>query len=222
MNRRILVLLILVVAVAGFTAATYFYLAPVDESGEQASPTLPVSGAAPEATNLVRFHSPSFGPASAPVTVVEFFDPSCEACRAFYPIVKQMMEKHPDDIRLVLRYVLNHPGSEEAARIIETARKQGVFLPVVEALLASQPEWHDDPRILQAWEAAERAGLDVQQAREQMMAADITAILEKDMADARQFGVRATPTFFVNGRELTNFGVQPLYSMILSEIERAR
>ena len=28
---------------------------------------------------LVRFHSPTFGPADAPETIVEFFDPSCEA-----------------------------------------------------------------------------------------------------------------------------------------------
>jgi protein-disulfide isomerase len=31
-------------------------------------------------------HSPVLGPQGAPVTIVEFFDPACETCHAFYPI----------------------------------------------------------------------------------------------------------------------------------------
>ena len=46
-------------------------------------------------TTLVRPHSPIMGRADAPVTIVEFFDPACETCRAFYPIVKKIMAEHP-------------------------------------------------------------------------------------------------------------------------------
>lgn len=221
MSRRVLVVSIAAIAVFGFALAVIFY--PREETVAYQAPSAGTPSAEkPSAENLVRFHSPSFGPANAQVTIVEFFDPSCEACRAFYPIVKQMMERHPDDIRLVLRYVLNHQGSEEASRILEVARKQGVFVPVIEALLDSQPKWHDDPQILAAWVAAEQAGLDVQNAREQLMSAEITAALEKDTADATRIGVRGTPTFFVNGRPLTQFGAQPLYDLIKSEINGSR
>lgn len=218
MNRRVLVVAVLVVAVVGFAIAALLY-PQAKEPGYQ--PVTHAQTSAPQRTeNLVRFHSPSFGPSDASVTVVEFFDPSCEACRAFYPIVKQMMEKHPQDIRLVLRYVLNHQGSEEAARILEAARKQDLFVPVIEALLDSQPAWHDDPQIVAAWQAAEQAGLNVEQAREQMMSANIDAALERDTADAKRLGVRGTPTFFVNGRPLTEFSAQQLYDLIKSEIDR--
>ena len=221
MSRRALVVVITLIAVIGFALAALFYPrqpVPAYQLGAQATQSVE----APSAQNLVRFHSPSFGPADARVTVVEFFDPSCEACRAFYPIVKQIMDKHPKDIRVVIRYVLNHKGSEEAARIIEAARKQNLFVPVLEALLDSQPAWHDDAQVMAGWEAAERAGLDVQKAREQMNSADIDAALSKDAADAQRLGVRGTPTFFVNGHALTQFGAQPLYDLIRREIDKPR
>ncbi|MDU9390526.1 DsbA family protein [Pseudomonas sp. zfem002] len=215
MSRRIAVIVISLLAIAGFLAAAFFY------KGNQAPPpqaTEPVKAS----SALVRFNAPSFGPAKAPVTIVEFFDPSCESCRAFYPIVKQMMAKHPEDVRLVLRYVRLHVGSEEAIRLLEAARKQGVYAPVLEAVLESQPQWHDDATAAAAWQAAAGAGLDVDKAREQMNSPDITATIQRDTEDAKSVGVKGTPTFFVNGKPLTSFGAQPLYDLIRSEIELSR
>ncbi|WP_434588865.1 thioredoxin domain-containing protein [Pseudomonas sp. R4-83] len=214
MSRRTLVLAISVLAVIGFAVAAFFY----DRASTVPQATAPVQ----ETGALVRFNSPSFGPVKAPVTIVEFFDPSCESCRAFYPIVKKMMSQHPADVRLVLRYVRLHVGSEEAIRILETARKQGVFVPVLEAVLEAQPQWHDDAKAMAAWDAAGQAGLDVTKAREDMMSAEITATIERDAADAKKVGVSGTPTFFVNGKPLTNFGAQPLYDLIWSEINQSR
>lgn len=214
MSRRATVLSIVVLAIVGFAAAAYFYQATVEKPAPQAAPQT--------ASNLVRFHSPTFGPADAPVTLVEFFDPSCESCRAFYPIVKDMMANNPGSIRLVLRYVLLHAGSEQAVRLLEASRKQGVFPQVLEAVLAAQPAWHDDPQVVKAWEAAEAAGLDVKQAREDIKSGKIDAVLAQDAADAKAVGVSGTPTFFVNGKPLPEFGAQPLYDLIKSEIAQAK
>lgn len=214
MNKRIVVIAISILAAIGFAAVAFFY----DRASTEPQTTTPVKGN----SALARFHSPSFGPANAPVTIVEFFDPSCESCRAFYPIVKQMMAKHPSDVRLVLRYVRLHKGSEEAIRLLEAARKQGVFQPVLEAVLDAQPRWHDDATASAAWAAASWAGLDVAKAREQMMSPEITATIEQDASDAKAVGVRGTPTFFVNGKPLTNFGAQQLYDLIRSEIDQSR
>ena len=214
MSRRTVVIAISVLAVVGFAVAAFFY----DRASTVPQATAPV----PENSALERFNSPSFGPANAPVTIVEFFDPSCESCRAFYPIVKKMMSQHPADVRLVLRYVKLHKGSEEAIRLLEAARKQGVFAPVLEAVLEAQPQWHDDAQASAAWDAAAQAGLDVAKAREEMVSPEITATIERDAADAKTVGVRGTPTFFVNGKPLTNFGAQQLYDLIWSEINQSR
>ncbi len=86
---------------------------------------------------LVRMHSPTLGKADAPVVIVEFLDPACETCRAFYPLVKAMLAENPDRIRLVLRYAPFHNGSDQVVAVLEAARKQDKFWPALEALLAT-------------------------------------------------------------------------------------
>ena len=57
------------------------------------------------------------------VTIVEFFDPACEACRAFYPVVEDILTDYPDDVRVVLRYAAFHgEASEQAIKVLEAAR----------------------------------------------------------------------------------------------------
>lgn len=95
-------------------------------------------------------------------------------------------------------------------------------MPVLEAVLAAQPQWHDDAQASAAWDAAAQAGLDVTKARADMMSSDITATIERDAVDAKTVGVSGTPTFFVNGKPLTNFGAQQLYDLIWSEVNQSR
>ena len=173
-----------------------------------------------EGSRLVRMHTPIIGPQNAPVTIVEFFDPACETCRAFYPIVKQIMAQHPDKVRLALRYAPFHQGSDQVVKLIEAARKQGLYTPVLEALLATQPEWadHAAPNIGIAFEAAARAGLDMGRARQDMETPEIQAVLAQDIEDLTALQVSKTPTFFVNGRSLPSFGPEQLTRLVAEEV----
>ncbi|MFT6344380.1 MAG: protein-disulfide isomerase, partial [Paraglaciecola sp.] len=54
--------------------------------------------------NVQREHSAIMGPLDAKVTIVEFFDPACGTCSAFYPFVKKLMDDNPGKVNLVLRY----------------------------------------------------------------------------------------------------------------------
>ena len=173
-----------------------------------------------EGSRLVRMHTPIIGPQNAPVTIVEFFDPACETCRAFYPIVKQIMAQHQDKVRIALRYAPFHHGSDQVVKLIEAARKQGLYTPVLEALLAAQPEWadHAAPNIGIAFEAAARAGLDMERARQDMETPEIQAVLAQDIEDLTALQVSKTPTFFVNGRSLPSFGPEPLARLVAEEV----
>lgn len=174
--------------------------------------------------NLERSYSPSFGPSTAKVTIVEFFDPACEACRAFYPLVKEIMEEHPNEIRLVLRYTAFHAGSDEVVRILEAARRQNLFKEVLEAVLAQQANWasHGQPNLANAWNIAERAGLNISKAEEDVKDLEIAKILEQDTADVKAIGIEKTPSFFVNGRPLEVFGSQQLFDLVHSELEKTQ
>lgn len=212
MNRRALVVATASAAIALFAGGAAIY-------GGKTTPPTP----APSATGdtLVRMHSPVMGPIAAPVTIVEFFDPSCEACRAFYPIVKQMMAQTGNDVRLVLRYTPLHQGSDEAVRILEAARKQNRFQPVLEALLARQPEWavHGAPDLGKAWEVAAAAGLDLIKAKQDAVSPAVDNILAQDIADVRTNRIEQTPTFFVNGKPLSEFSPQGLYNLVKAELD---
>ena len=74
---------------------------------------------------LIRMHSPNLGRIDAPVVIVEFFDPACETCRVFYPMVKEIMAANPDRIRLVLRDNPFHKGSDQVIALLEAVCKQG-------------------------------------------------------------------------------------------------
>ena len=177
-----------------------------------------------EQTRLVRMHSPVFGPQNAPVTIVEFFDPACETCRAFYPIVKSLMAKYPDEVRLVIRYAPFHQGSDQVVKLLEAAKCQGKYQTVLEPVLQAQPTWadHHRPNPDLTFEIAKAAGLDIERAREDMARPEMQALLAQDVEDLTALQVSKTPTFFVNGRSLPSFGPDQLAALLAEEVARAK
>src|SRR3989304_4047684 len=71
------------------------------------------------ASTFVREYSPTLGNDDAKVYIVEFLDPACETCSAFYPYVKNLMGANPGKIKLVIRYAPFHDGSDYFVKIIE-------------------------------------------------------------------------------------------------------
>ena len=135
MNRRWLMVGAVGAVALAFIAGVVVYK---DRTAQEAVQAVQAGGDA-----LVRAHAPVFGNPRAQVTIVEFFDPSCEACRAFYPLVKSIVNASFGQARLVVRYAPLHPGSDRAAKILEAARLQGKYWPALEQALADQPRWRD-------------------------------------------------------------------------------
>lgn len=217
MKQSTIVILTALVALATFATAVRFY-----QSRDRQQLT---RQAADQLDVMVRAHSPVMGSAAAPVTIAEFIDPACEACRAFYPYVKQILATYPQDVRLVIRYVPFHgEPSIVGVQILEAARRQQLFEPVLEALLQSQPVWasHSNPAPERAWEVAGAAGLNLEQARAYVATGAVDKLLALDVVDLKAAGVERTPTFFVNGQPLMEANPRALLETVQREVERVR
>ncbi len=169
---------------------------------------------------LIRPYSISQGPPSAPVTVVEFFDPECESCREMYPIVKQVQAEFGDQMRLVIRYMPLHQNSAYAASLLEAARDQNRYWEFLEIVLARQPEWasHAAPRPELLIGYAAPAGLDPERLRVAATDPAIRARIEQDQQDGLALGANRTPTFFINGKRLAQLGHAQLRAAIRAEL----
>ncbi|MFN3809046.1 MAG: DsbA family protein [Roseateles asaccharophilus] len=212
MNKKWIVLSTVIAVVLAFAVGVMVFK---NRSGQELARSAQHHGEA-----LVRAHSPIYGNPAAKVTIVEFFDPSCETCRAFYPIVKNIVDASFGQVRLVVRYAPLHQGSDTAVKILEAARLQGKYWEAVERALASQHLWapHDNPRPELIWGMLEDLSLDMTKAKTDTDSAAISELLRQDVADMQQLKVDRTPGFFVNGSPLIEFGATQLKSLVQQEL----
>lgn len=215
MKQKTMFIVALAVLLVVFVAGTLVYTA------KQENPAGAMSEAA--VTALGRLHAPMLGPMEAPVVIVEFLDPACGTCAAFYPRLKQIMAANPGKIRLKVRYAPFHNGSDKVVAALEASRKQDKFWLALEALLASQDAWapNHTPQIELALQQLGGLGLDMDRLRADMMAPEVARVIAQDVADARTLNVTKTPEYFVNGRPLPSFGFEQLTALINEEL-RAR
>jgi protein-disulfide isomerase len=178
---------------------------------------------------LVRPDSYTMGPADAPVTLVEFLDPECESCRAFYPAVKNILKQYDGKVRLVVRYMPLHPNSYSAATFTEAAGEQGKYWQAQEYLFDKQPEWGTkhgpsttpQPNVnLLFPRYAMDLGLDVDKIDAAFKDGRFKAKIDRDKKDGEALGVRATPTFFVNGRRVVRLRDGDIKAMIEEELKQ--
>jgi protein-disulfide isomerase len=172
---------------------------------------------------LASEHSPTLGDPDAPVHIVEFLDPACETCAVFYPMVKQWLTEVPDKLRLSVRHVAFHKGSEHAVRILEASRAQDKYWETLEALLATQQQWTQNHTVLpeRIIPAIADVGLDMDMLETHLNSMNVMRRMEQDRNDAVLLRVRATPEYYVNGRPLPSFGRQQLMDLVREELEKA-
>jgi len=172
---------------------------------------------------LASEHSPTIGNPAAKVHIVEFLDPACGTCAMFYPMVKQWMTEAPDELRLSVRHVAFHSGSDYVVRILEASRNQDKYWQTLEALLASQRQWAINHTVQpdRVLPAIADVGLNVDQLMADMNGVEVLARIEQDKKDSIALKVSATPEYFVNGRQLPSFGQQQLLNLVREELQKA-
>jgi protein-disulfide isomerase len=172
---------------------------------------------------FVRDYSPRMGDPQAKVTLVEFFDPECESCRAVYPGVKEILKEYEGKVQLVLRYAPFHGNSKEVIKALEAVKNQDKYWQALEILFATQPQWgsHHNPRVELIYEILPKIGVDIEKLKEDMKNSALDGLLEQELSDLQRLGVKGTPTFYVNGQLPEGYSYQALRKLLEQEVAKA-
>tara|TARA_B100000508_G_scaffold60333_1_gene47031 strand:+ start:84991 stop:85731 length:741 start_codon:yes stop_codon:yes gene_type:complete len=164
------------------------------------------------------------GPANAPVTLIEYLDFECEACGAYFPLIKQLEKEFPDDLRVVMRYfpLPGHRNGLTAALAVEAAAQQGKYNEMHDLLFEEQENWGErsapDPLIFE--EYAKQLGLDTERFKQDVSLQSVKDRIQRDVDSGRKLGNTGTPSFFLNGKKINNpRSYETFRQLILDEIE---
>lgn len=148
------------------------------------------------------------GNPDASVTLVEYLDFECEACGAYYPLIKQLGTEFPNDLRIVTRYfpLPGHKNSMTAAIAVEAASKQGKYWEMHDKLFEMQETWGNKPMPTpQVFEEyAQAIGLDVAKFKTDVADPATKARVQRDFDASEKLGNNSTPSLFVNGEKIQN------------------
>ncbi len=136
-----------------------------------------------------------YGALDAPVTVVEFGDFECPYCAAAAPVLRTLVDTSDDQVRLVFRHFplfQPHPYALTAALAAEAAGEQGAFWPMHGTLFKHQDRLSDGDLVRYAADLGLDTSSIVGAAAQRFGDA-----VERDYAEAADFGVHGTPTVFL-------------------------
>jgi len=144
-----------------------------------------------------------FGQEEGIITLTEYADFQCPACAGFFPIISQVKEQFKDQVRFEFKHfplVQIHPNSTASHRAAQAAANQGKFWEMHDRLYEQQQSWSATTNPAAVFqEYARDLGLDMEQYDAEVGTSEILAVINADIALARENNVSSTPTFFVDG-----------------------
>ncbi|MFT4623497.1 MAG: protein-disulfide isomerase [Myxococcota bacterium] len=149
---------------------------------------------------------PVLGPEDAPITIIAFTEYQCFYCSEMQPVLDAVRDRWPDDVRIVFKDfpLSGHGRALPAAVAAHCAGEQGRFWDYHRRMMADQGSVSE----LDLHDHAQALGLDPAAFAGCRGSGRHEPGIFSDLAIGREAGVRATPTFFVDGTLLA--GRQPL------------
>ena len=143
--------------------------------------------------------SPSKGPESAPITIIEFADFECPFCGMMAPVLEKTVAERKDQVRFVFKFfpLSGHAHGEIAARAGIAAINQGKFWEMHDKMFANRE--HLEQSDLDSY--AKGFGMDLVKFHADMQSAATTERIQRDKKSADALDVKGTPTIYVNGRD---------------------
>jgi protein-disulfide isomerase len=161
-------------------------------------------------------NGPSRGPADAPVTIVEFGDLQCPACKRAQPTIEKLMSDVPN-VKLVFQQfplVQIHKWAMTAAKYGLCVAKQNndAYWKFVDTVYQHQDEMQQltEEQVAPKLKAyAGEAGVNADQAEKCTSDPEIAVKINNSLSLGRELDVTGTPTLFVGGRKIGNVSAIP-------------
>ena len=160
---------------------------------------------------------PVFGDENAKIKIIEFSDLQCPACKAAHPVVQRIKTDYNNSISFqYYHYPLYtvHPYAQKAAEAVECANDQGKFFEYIDAAFVQSPDLQKkNLKIIAA-----RLSLDIEKFSNCLDSGAKAKAIAGDarLGDAK--GVRGTPTFYINGKELDSWDYASFKAAIDKEL----
>lgn len=143
----------------------------------------------------------------AKTTLVEYTDFQCPACASYFPILESLKKTYGSQVQFIYRaYPLpSHQHSDLAARVAEAAGNQNKFWEMHDLLFKNQSTWSaisDPMSFFNGY--AQSLGLNMDQFAKDVISSETNKKVADDIASGGRANVDATPTFFLNGKKITN------------------
>jgi protein-disulfide isomerase len=160
-------------------------------------------------------HDHTDGPASAPVTLIEYGDYECPMCVKAYPVLESIRQAFSGKLRFVYRHVPRSSQGflKQAAQASEFAAAQGKFWQM-HAQLFTRAGRHDLEHLV---EAATVIGLDAEACRKALLEHTFAERVRELSVASVQSGIIGTPTLFINGIRYENRIEVPLLSNAIQQ-----
>ena len=147
--------------------------------------------------------SPIRGPQDAKVTIVEYASFACGWCIREAPVIKEVMETYPNDVRWVFKHfpMWDKAKPAHAAAALAYKQKGNEGFWKMHDLMIGEPKKLD---VADLRKHAETLGMDLAEFDGVMADSDqMAALADKDTAKGKTYNVRGTPGVFINGLRLS-------------------
>ncbi len=148
--------------------------------------------------NISLVNAPVRGQIDAPVVIVEFSDFECPFCARHQAVLRQIETRYPDQVLIAFRHFprQSNPETFISATAAVCAQRQDKFWEMHDLLFTRQNATESQSIM----DLAQSINLNMALFETCLQDDTTREQIERDIADARLYGIEATPSYLVNGR----------------------
>jgi len=168
-------------------------------------------------------NGPSHGPADAPVTIVEFGDLECPACKAAQLQLQKLLGEEPKAKLIFQNFPLEsvHKWALLGAKYVDCVSHEGndVTFKFISTVYEHQGEISAETADAKLKQYAKEAGANLDTVAACVAKPETEKHVRESIALGQKLGVNSTPTFFINGRKVVGFGNNTPYEVVKAIVE---